>query len=311
MKTDSFKRLSAILFCYFLASPVFALDACAPDARQNYIPIEKSYRTGVMFRVSKCGVQPSYLFATMHSDDPELNGHFQEATQRLTYVRAAMFELLLTPETRQRAGQLMYMNPAEIGLHIKLPPDYFAKLTREVQKIARLGPQKVDRLKPWAAAVLLEAPVSKADGQILDEKLENYARGLHLELAALENIDEQFSVFSNLPEEKQMALLKDSLDNLEPSKDLEAKIADAYKRKDLATISEAADETFSQLKDTALRDYLQRRLLTERNTLMVQRMEPQLRQGNAFVAIGALHFLHGNGVLKLLEKQGYFVEAVE
>jgi uncharacterized protein YbaP (TraB family) len=40
---------------------------------------------------------------------------------------------------------------------------------------------------------------------------------------------------------------------------------------------------------------------------MVERMQPQLRAGNAFVAVGALHLYGEQGILGLLQRDGYRV----
>ena len=48
-----------------------------------------------------------------------------------------------------------------------------------------------------------------------------------------------------------------------------------------------------------------KRVLYDRSVVMAYRMQRELRRGNAFVAVGALH-LHGSrGVLALLEEDGY------
>jgi uncharacterized protein YbaP (TraB family) len=52
------------------------------------------------------------------------------------------------------------------------------------------------------------------------------------------------------------------------------------------------------------------RLLFQRNRRMVERMAVRLAEGNAFIAIGALHLPGDQGVLALLEQQGYEVSVV-
>jgi uncharacterized protein YbaP (TraB family) len=59
-----------------------------------------------------------------------------------------------------------------------------------------------------------------------------------------------------------------------------------------------------------LHEAFSRRLLTERNVRMAARMQARLKEGGAFVAVGALH-LHGeNGVLAELERRGWRVTRV-
>jgi hypothetical protein len=40
---------------------------------------------------------------------------------------------------------------------------------------------------------------------------------------------------------------------------------------------------------------------------MVERLRPRLAEGGAFVAVGALHLPGEEGILRLLERQGYRV----
>ena len=51
-------------------------------------------------------------------------------------------------------------------------------------------------------------------------------------------------------------------------------------------------------------------LNADRNSRMVERMRPMLDKGGAFIAIGALHLAGEEGVLALLEKQGYRLQSV-
>ena len=52
------------------------------------------------------------------------------------------------------------------------------------------------------------------------------------------------------------------------------------------------------------------RLLTRRNERMVQRMQPRLKEGNAFIAVGALHLPGEEGLLKKLADRGYTITTV-
>jgi uncharacterized protein YbaP (TraB family) len=62
--------------------------------------------------------------------------------------------------------------------------------------------------------------------------------------------------------------------------------------------------------DQRLAEDFQRRLVDDRNQRMVERMQPYLQQGKAFVAVGALHLPGKTGLLERLQQQGYTVTRV-
>ena len=73
-------------------------------------------------------------------------------------------------------------------------------------------------------------------------------------------------------------------------------------------INEASVKDQPELKP--LNEVFAQRLLFDRNVRMFERMQPQLRAGNAFVAVGALHLYGEKGILSLLQRDGYRVSRV-
>jgi len=53
-----------------------------------------------------------------------------------------------------------------------------------------------------------------------------------------------------------------------------------------------------------------KRVIHDRSVVMAFRMQRQLRRGDAFVALGALHLYGEKGVLALLAEDGYRAERV-
>jgi len=51
-------------------------------------------------------------------------------------------------------------------------------------------------------------------------------------------------------------------------------------------------------------------MLDDRNRTMVKRMIPLLQRGSAFVAVGAAHLPGEEGMLYLLEQEGYRVTRI-
>lgn len=82
----------------------------------------------------------------------------------------------------------------------------------------------------------------------------------------------------------------------------------AYLQRDLDLMWRISEFTAQDRPDLkTLNDAFVQRLLFDRNARMVERMQPQLRQGRGFIAVGALHLYGERGILALLQKQGYRV----
>ncbi len=83
-----------------------------------------------------------------------------------------------------------------------------------------------------------------------------------------------------------------------------------YLEQDLAGLVAMAEDhpTLASPDDEAA---FMQRLVDDRNRIMVTRMESGLREGGAFVAVGALHLPGEQGIVRLLEGKGYRVSVVE
>ncbi len=51
-------------------------------------------------------------------------------------------------------------------------------------------------------------------------------------------------------------------------------------------------------------------VVTKRNYRMFERMQPRLKESNTFIAVGALHLVGEQGLLRLLEKRGFKVRPI-
>jgi uncharacterized protein YbaP (TraB family) len=122
-------------------------------------------------------------------------------------------------------------------------------------------------------------------------------------------VDEQLEIFDRMPMNEQVVMLEDTIKYLPELDTMFAAMHAAYLARDLAGIARLSEE--QQLQgNRELGEKLMAQLLDARNRRMVQRMEAYLKQGSAFIAVGALHLPGRQGVLSLLAKKGYRVSAV-
>jgi uncharacterized protein YbaP (TraB family) len=143
-------------------------------------------------------------------------------------------------------------------------------------------------------------------GLVLDMMLYQSALEQGKSVHGLETVEEQLNVFEALSEKDQVLLLQDAVENFPELDALHAELLEAYKQRDLAGLM-ALGEAAMQAGDQQLADEFQQHLVVDRNHRMSDRMQVYLRQGEVFIAVGALHLPGEEGLLNLLEQQGFTV----
>jgi len=82
----------------------------------------------------------------------------------------------------------------------------------------------------------------------------------------------------------------------------------AWMRRDLSGIRAAGDRVAARYPEMAGHyRILFTRVVENRSVVMAHRLFMPLREGSAFVAVGANHLYGPRGVLSLIERQGYTV----
>jgi hypothetical protein len=243
----------------------------------------------------------------MHSEEPGVISLAPVVERALTGSRQVILEVNMDADALASGSMAMLLTDGQ-RLSDILGKSLFEQTVAALQ--ARGIPGVVaEHIKPWAAATALSMPVP-VTGQVLDRVLYQRAQQAGKPLHGLETIAEQLEVFEGFSLDDQVALLRDAVVQVDGIDAMQAELLAAYKRQDLAAMM-AINEAAMATGDQRLAGEFQRRLIVERNHRMVERMEPWLKQGGAFVAVGALHLPGEEGLVNLLRERGYSVRAVE
>jgi hypothetical protein len=116
-------------------------------------------------------------------------------------------------------------------------------------------------------------------------------------------------LFDDLPLKDQITLLQDTLDNLDSIDQMLGELQVAYLDRDLKRLLEL-NEASMRDSDPQLAETFNRKVIVERNHRMAERMQSRLREGQQFIAVGALHLAGKEGLLKLLTERGYRLSRV-
>jgi len=265
-----------------------------------------AYTQGLLWKIERTGQAPSYVFGTIHSEDSRVTTLPQPVQTVFNATSQYVMEVVLDANAMQAMVGAMMFNDGRTLQQIVGPAAY----QKSVAAMAGYGmpEQALQIMKPWALAVTLSMPKPKT-GMALDLVLMQQATEQGKQTAGLESIEEQIGVFNQLTQREQAIMLEDTLKHLPEMEQLFAEMHTIYLARDLARLVRLSNEMLAK-GNRELGKKVMYQLVDVRNRRMVTRMEAHLKQGNAFIAIGALHLPGEMGVLKLLAQKGYRVSAV-
>jgi uncharacterized protein YbaP (TraB family) len=281
------------------------------------------FRHGKLFRLSRAGSEPSYLFATLHLSDPRVTSFSPRLTATLTGSKIVVLETVETGDVLRRAirNDHAAWRRATLARENQRADNLLSKTDFEQLEalVARSGwPKSVAReFNASTLALLLDrsACAARLSGTkpYLDKLIANIARENKIETIGLESMIEQIEILNGLPRETERDLLIAILRRADRSEDfVETQIA-RYVEGDigglLAWLQSA--EPIRGFAQAQIPPTIGDRLITLRNHRMRDRALSFLRRGGAFIAVGAVHLPGKEGLLSLFQTEGYNVDALE
>lgn len=261
---------------------------------------------GILWQIDKGRSEPSYLLGTVHSDDPRIMNLPRQIKQKFEQADSFSAELKMDMLSLLQSQAMMMMTDGR-----KLS-DLIGR--RQFQQCVRLMAERgmpemlVEQMKPWAIAAQLNLPKSQS-GIFLDMMLYQEASAAGKQVYGLETIEEQVGVFDGMTENEQIVFLEESIKHIDEVPEMIRSITRLYLARDLSGMKDYSDKIM-QRDSSQLTEIFKKRLIVDRNQRMVERMQERLEEGNAFIAVGALHLPGEQGMLRLLENSGYRLKAI-
>lgn len=268
---------------------------------------ELPFGKGLLWQVTAPKGQVSYVLGTVHSTDPRILDIPPPIQRAFEVSRRLAVEFVMTPQAQAQLMEASMINDGR-SLDQILGPDLFRRSAIAARAYG-LAPQQLRTFKPWGLWALFAVPPEEmlrgARGhQVLDAHLQTLAKQQGKSLHGLETPAEQIGVFESFTETEQIAILKSTLEEHDQIHMWFEKMLRAYLARDLEAIERMMMEQSTGIDPILIRAFAER-LIDRRNRNMVERAEPLLQEGKAFIAVGALHLPGEKGILALLAQRGY------
>jgi len=298
----------AVCFVLLLQGNILAQEVL-PKPNAEMAPSETSSKVkSLLWEISGKELStPSYLYGTIHmipKEDFFLTPATQEAFNQVEQVTfeidmdemndiTALFSLL---------GQLMMKD----GKSIKdlLSPEDYDLVKNHFEKLG-LPFFLFEKVKPMILTTFASGDMGSdmTSGKIVSYEMEfnKMASEKEMETFGLETMAFQMSVFDSIPYKAQAEMLVESV-KAETAVDTTSSQFDEmvtlYKDQDIEGMISymSGEDGFESYEDV---------LLTLRNKNWIPIMEGMMQKKSTFFAVGAGHLAGENGVIELLEKQGY------
>jgi uncharacterized protein YbaP (TraB family) len=295
-----------------------------PGAYDRWIAAARRTPNGqaVFWRVTgKDLPQPSWLLGTAHVTDPRILALPSETNNAFEKARILAVEI----ENLDKPWIDYFNNLSALPFYYlpdgKTWRDYLSTAELELMKteLAQHGGwvAQFERLQPWAIVLITfsypncEVWRISLGRNFLDAELTSRARRSGKPIIGLETRYEALGTIARTPLEAQFRkMLTYARIYGSPEDEYETSIQIYLSR--LNTLYVSFEESPFELNADELKAFREfdHHALDERNLIMRDRALPLIREGNAFIAVGAAHLPGDQGLVELFRKAGYEVTPV-
>jgi len=280
--------------------------------KQAVIITARSASKGFLWK-TQAGENTVYLLGSIHIANSAmypLRGEIQKAYAQSDYlVVEADISKANTEEMQKMVLQkVMYNDGTKLQDHIS--PETYKQLERLVASMG-LPAGAFDSIKPWNIALMLDSLKMQSSSYVgelgIDQHFLNQANTSKLPILELESMEYQLDMFNSFSSKLQDDMLASSIASFNSDKE------DSGGIQQLSEMWMAGDD--KQLLEftasTNSNEEVNKAMLVDRNIAMADKIKGYLEGKGSktyFVIVGAAHFLGDDGILSLLEKEGFKIE---
>lgn len=246
---------------------------------------------------------PAWLYGTMHVQDPrvfELPEGWQEKLK--TAGRLALEMDLSNPPDPMKIMSVMTA-PPDSSLDKLLSTEDYEKLNLWFTDSMHMPLALLKQMKPFMLISMVQKKRMETDMPVaLDAWLADQAKKMEVPVSGLETLEEQIAVIDMMPLQEQAQMLAEMIQNPGEQENQENEMMNAY-------LSGNLDKLLIMANRWETDPAFKAEIINRRNRIMAGRISEMFETGPVFTAVGALHLPGEEGIIQLLRKKGYIVEA--
>lgn len=259
----------------------------------------------LLWKISGNGLtKESYLFGTIHiACDATLSPKVLNALDKTSQL---CLELDMDDPSMQVQMMKLMMMKDGVTIESLMSAEDFKMVDEFFKKQSGLSLKMMNTIKPFALSAMLYPKMLDCPMQSFENELMKVAKEQNEETIGLESFSEQLAVFDAIPYQAQVdELIKSAKSDLARDKKELNEMLELYKTEDIEAML-----TYTGSSENAMTSEFKDELLNNRNKNWIERISKIASEKPTFFGVGAAHLGGEDGVIKLLRKKGYKVEAV-
>lgn len=267
--------------------------------------ITKAQEASMLWKVSGNGLtSESYLYGTIHVACPDQVQLKQKVTDALSATSRVVFELDMDAPSLMTDMQTFSVSPNMKNIKEDLSEEQSDLLNDQLMQGLGAGLDQLGILKPFALYSAIMSTLPPCEQPYSFEEALMKASGKYgLPIEGLETVEEQFSFIEQISRAEQIGWITAMINDPEKYASDLSDLTNAYLQEDLKklhalTVSNPEFSAFVEL------------LIYKRNASWIPAIIDSMNDSPTFFAVGAAHLASEKGLIALLQKRGYTVEAV-
>lgn len=257
------------------------------------------------YKISK-GNQQHWLLGSIHAGKPSLYPLPEPVERAWLQSRALVMEVDMNSITQAQWQEMGSLTRLVDGKALKehLPAELYQRTLMAGTRLG-LNEAALAQLRPWFVAITLtQAAMARSDFKSelgIDQHFATLAVKEGKPVVGFETLLEQLGYLASVGD-NQTLMLSSTLDELPMLDTGFAAVMKAWQQGDEATLISLLKE---EMAPPALQSWMEQTLLAERNHNWLAKW--QTLPNESFIVVGALHLYGEQGLLALLEQQGWRV----
>lgn len=259
----------------------------------------------LLWKISGNGLKEnSYLFGTIHMICKDQFYMDERIENALASSKVLAMELNMADPNLMAEMQKLSVNPGFANIKGEFSAEQASALDKFLTTSYGAGLDQLGILKPFVLSSMVLVKMLPCTEQssyelFLTEKAKEQSKTVK----GLETVAFQMGVFDQIPQKLQIDELGKMVTNPEGMDEFD-KLVEAYLDQDLDRLYDLITE------NDMFREY-GNLLLEDRNKNWIPKIEEMVKEQTTFIAVGSGHLGSETGVIALLRKAGYTVEAVK